>query len=144
MSYGYVYVAQIAMGADMNQTLKAITEAEAYPGPSIIICYAPCEMHGVKGGMTNCQAEMKKAVQAGYWQNFRFNPTLRAEGKNPLTIDCKEPTADYIEFINSEVRYSSLTRAFPDRANVLFEAAAAKAKEKYEDLVRQAKMYDNE
>ncbi|MBQ7898147.1 MAG: pyruvate:ferredoxin (flavodoxin) oxidoreductase [Clostridia bacterium] len=143
MSYGYVYVAQIAMGADMNQTIKAITEAEAYNGPSIIICYSPCELHRIKGGMTNCQAEMKKAVQAGYWQNFRFNPALKAEGKNPLTIDSKEPTADYIEFINSEVRYSSLTRAFPDRANALFEAAAAKAKEKYEDLVRQAKMYDN-
>ena len=94
--------------------------------------------------MTNCQAEMKKAVNAGYWHNFRFNPTLRAEGKNPLTIDSKEPTTDYIEFINSEVRYSSLTRAFPERANALFEAAAAKAREKYEDLVRQAKMYDNE
>ncbi|MBE6651397.1 MAG: pyruvate:ferredoxin (flavodoxin) oxidoreductase [Ruminococcaceae bacterium] len=144
MSYGYVYVAQIAMGADMNQTIKAICEAEAYPGPSIIIAYSPCELHRIKGGMTNCQAEMKKAVNAGYWHNFRFNPTLRAEGKNPLTIDSKEPTADYIEFINSEVRYSSLTRAFPERANTLFEAAAAKAREKYDDLVRQAKMYDNE
>ncbi|MBE6700418.1 MAG: pyruvate:ferredoxin (flavodoxin) oxidoreductase [Ruminococcaceae bacterium] len=144
MSYGYVYVAQIAMGADMNQTIKAICEAEAYPGPSLIIGYSPCELHRIKGGMTNCQAEMKKAVQAGYWQNFRYNPTLKAEGKNPLTIDSKEPTADYIEFINSEVRYSSLTRAFPDRANALFEAAAAKAREKYEDLVRQSKMYDNE
>ncbi len=144
MSYGYVYVAQIAMGADMNQTIKAITEAEAYPGPSLIIGYSPCELHRIKGGMTNCQAEMKKAVQAGYWQNFRFNPTLRAEGKNPLTIDCKEPTADYIEFINSEVRYSSLTRAFPDRAKELFEEAAVKARQKYDDLVRQAKMFDEE
>ena len=144
MSYGYVYVAQIAMGADMNQTIKAICEAEAYNGPSIIIAYSPCELHRIKGGMTNCQAEMKKAVTSGYWHNFRYNPVLKAEGKNPLIIDSKEPTTDYIEFINSEVRYSSLTRAFPDRANALFEAAAAKAREKYDDLVRQSKMYDNE
>ncbi len=144
MSYGYVYVAQIAMGADMNQTIKAICEAEAYNGPSIIIAYSPCELHRIKGGMTNCQSEMKKAVNAGYWHNFRFNPTLRAEGKNPLTIDSKEPTTDYIEFINSEVRYSSLTRAFPERATALFEEAAKKAREKYDDLVRQSKMYDNE
>ncbi|MBR5059872.1 MAG: 4Fe-4S binding protein, partial [Clostridia bacterium] len=95
MSYGYVYVAQVAMGADMNQTLKALQEAEAYHGPSIVIGYAPCEMHGLKGGMVNCQAEMKKAVEAGYWQTFRYNPALKAEGKNPLTVDCKEPTADY-------------------------------------------------
>ncbi|MBO5005866.1 MAG: 4Fe-4S binding protein, partial [Clostridia bacterium] len=97
MSYGYVYVAQIAMGADMNQTIKAIAEAEAYPGPSLIIGYAPCEMHGLKGGMGNSQSEMKKAVEAGYWQMFRFNPELKAEGKNPLTIDSKAPTANYVD-----------------------------------------------
>ena len=91
MSYGYVYVAQIAMGANMNQTLKAIAEAEAYPGPSLVIGYAPCEMHSIKGGMTNCQAEMKKAVDCGYWNMFRFNPAAKAEGKNPFTLDSKEP-----------------------------------------------------
>ena len=139
MSYGYVYVAQIAMGSDMNQTLKALAEAEAYHGPSLIIGYAPCEMHGVKGGMSNSQAEMKKAVACGYWQTFRYNPTLKAEGKNPFTLDCKAPTADYVEFIKSETRYARLAQTFPQRAETLFAKAAETAKEKYEHLVELSK-----
>ncbi len=142
MSYGYVYVAQIAMGADKNQTLKALTEAEAYPGPSIVIGYAPCEMHGVKGGMKNCQEEMAKAVAAGYWQMFRFNPAAKAEGKNPFTLDSKEPSADYLEFIKSENRYSRLMQQFPDRAEVLFAKAEKAAKEKYERLTKYSKLYE--
>ena len=136
MSYGYIYVAQIAMGADMNQTIKAIAEAEAYPGPSLIIGYAPCEMHSIKGGMTNCQKEMKRAVDCGYWNMFRFNPALKAEGKNPFTLDSKAPTTDYKEFILGEARYSSLTRAFPERAEALFEQAAQNSRARYEHLVR--------
>ncbi len=141
MSYGYVYVAQIAMGADMNQTLKAIAEAEAYPGPSIIIGYAPCEMHSIKGGMANCQAEMKKAVEAGYWQMFRYNPALKAEGKNPFSLDSKEPTGDYQAFINGEARYTRLAQAFPERAKELFEKAEKAAKAKYERLKKFVDFY---
>ena len=139
MSYGYVYVAQVAMGADMNQFLKALTEAEAYNGPSLIIGYAPCEMHGVKGGMQNSQAEMKKAVEAGYWNLFRYNPTLES---NKLTIDSKEPTADYKSFITSETRYARLAQSFPERAAVLFDKAEAAAKAKYERLVKMGKLYE--
>jgi len=142
MSYGYVYVAQIAMGADMNQTLKALQEAEAYPGPSIVIGYAPCEMHGLKGGMTNSQIEMKKAVEAGYWQMFRYNPALKAEGKNPLSVDCKEPSASYVDFIKSETRYSRLAQQFPDRAETLFAKAETAAKEKYERLLKYGKLFE--
>ena len=142
MSYGYVYVAQIAMGADMNQTLKAIAEAEAYPGPSLIIGYAPCEMHSIKGGMANCQAEMKKAVEAGYWQMFRFNPALKAEGKNPFSLDSKEPTASYQDFINGEARYTRLAQAFPERAQELFAKAEATAKAKYERLKKLVDFYN--
>ena len=142
MSYGYVYVAQIAMGADMNQTIKALLEAEAYPGPSIVIGYAPCEMHGVKGGMGNCQLEMKRAVEAGYWQMFRFNPSAKLEGKNPFTIDSKEPTGSYIDFIKSETRYSRLSLAFPERAEKLFNEAADAAKAKYERLTKLGKLYE--
>ena len=141
MSYGYVYVAQIAMGADNNQTIKAITEAEAYPGPSLIIGYAPCEMHSIKGGMTNCQSEMKKAVDCGYWNLFRFNPALKAEGKNPFSLDSKAPVTDYKEFLLGEARYASLTRAFPDRAEELFERAAANAVSRYEHLARLGDLY---
>ncbi len=141
MSYGYVYVAQIAMGADMNQTLKALTEAEAYHGPSLIIGYAPCEMHSIKGGMANCQAEMKKAVEAGYWQMFRFNPAKKAQGENPFSLDSKEPTASYQDFIKSEARYARLAQAFPERAAVLFEKAEANAKAKYERLVKLGEFY---
>ena len=141
MSYGYVYVAQIAMGADMNQTLKAMTEAEAYHGPSLIIGYAPCEMHGVKGGMQNCQAEMKKAVEAGYWQMFRFNPALKAEGKNPFTLDSKEPTGNYVDFIKSETRYARLAQSFPERAEKLFADAETLSKAKYDRLTRFVSLY---
>ena len=141
MSYGYVYVAQIAMGADQNQTIKALTEAEAYHGPSIIIAYAPCEMHSIKGGMTNCQAEMKKAVDCGYWNMFRYNPALKAEGKNPFTIDSKEGAASYRDFIMNEARYSSLTRSFPERAEELFTQAEATAKARYDHLLRLKDLY---
>ncbi|MBQ7344232.1 MAG: pyruvate:ferredoxin (flavodoxin) oxidoreductase [Clostridia bacterium] len=137
MSYGYVYVAQVAMGADMNQTLKAMAEAEAYPGPSIIIGYAPCEMHSIKGGMANCQDEMRKAVEAGYWHMFRFNPA--AEKK--FTLDSKAPTGDYQAFINSEARYTRLAQQFPERAKELFEKAEATAKAKYERLVKFVDFY---
>ena len=140
MSYGYVYVAQIAMGADMNQTLKAMKEAEAYNGPSLIIGYAPCEMHGIKkGGMQNCQLEMKKAVEAGYWHMFRYNPTLEA---NKLTIDSKEPTGDYQEFIKNEARYARLAQSFPERSAQLFAKAEAAAKAKYERLQKMGKLYE--
>ena len=142
MSYGYVYVAQIAMGADPNQTIKALAEAEAYHGPSLIIGYSPCEMHGVKGGMTNCQAEMKKAVQAGYWNMFRFNPALKAEGKNPFSLDSKPATADYKEFIAGETRYSRLKLAFPERAEELFQLADETSKKRYEHLERLKALYE--
>ena len=138
MSYGYIYVAQIAMGADMNQTLKAIKEAEAYPGPSLIIGYAPCEMHSIKGGMTNCQAEMEKAVKCGYWNNFRFDPRLAAEGKNPFQLDSKAPTESYQDFIMGEARYSALTRSFPERAKELFEKAEQTAANRYAYLTQLA------
>ena len=141
MSYGYIYVAQIAMGADQNQTLKAIKEAEAYNGPSLIIGYAPCEMHSIKGGMVNCQKEMKKAVDCGYWNMFRFNPALKAEGKNPLSIDSKPATTDYKEFILGEARYASLTRSFPERAEALFEEAAKTSKEARAHLEKLAELY---
>ena len=142
MSYGYVYVAQVAMGANMAQTLKAIAEAEAYPGPSLIIGYAPCEMHSIKGGMTNCQAEMKKAVECGYWNMFRFNPAAKAEGKNPFTIDSKAPAGGYQEFLMNEARYSALTRSFPERASELFAQSEEAAKARYEKLLRLEKMYE--
>ena len=141
MSYGYVYVAQVSMGADMNQLLKALAEAEAYNGPSIIIAYAPCEMHGVKGGMQNCQLEMKKAVEAGYWQMFRYNPTLES---NKLIIDSKEPTGDYVEFIKSETRYARLVQAFPEKAEELFAKGAENAKAKYERLQKLSNLYGKE
>ncbi|MBU5418520.1 pyruvate:ferredoxin (flavodoxin) oxidoreductase [Acetanaerobacterium sp. MSJ-12] len=144
MSYGYIYVAQIAMGADMNQTIKALAEAEAYPGPSLVIGYAPCEMHSIKGGMVNCQAEMKKAVDCGYWNMFRFNPALKEQGKNPFILDSKAPTTDYKEFIMNEARYSSLTRSFPERAEKLFEEAAENAIKRYNHLLNLQKMYEAE
>jgi len=141
MSYGYVYVAQIAMGADMNQTLKAIQEAEAYNGPSLIIGYAPCEMHSIKGGMVNCQAEMKKAVDAGYWNMFRYNPALKAEGKNPFTVDSKPATASYRDFIMNEARYSVLTRSFPERAEALFAQAEEASVARYQHLLKLQELY---
>ena len=138
MTYGYVYVAQIAMGANMIQTLKAIKEAEAYPGPSLIIAYAPCEMHSIKGGMTNCQGEMKKAVECGYWNLFRYNPAAES-GK--FTLDSKAPKDGYREFLMNEARYSRLTREFPDRADTLFAASEENAKARYEHLQRLIEMY---
>ena len=142
MSYGYVYVAQVAMGANPAQTLKAIAEAEAYPGPSLVIGYAPCEMHSIKGGMTNCQAEMKKAVDCGYWNLFRFNPQLADEGKNPFILESKEPkTEDYRKFMMGEARYSALTRAFPDRAEGLFERSEVESTKRYAHLKRLQDLY---
>ena len=138
MSYGNVYVAQIAMGASQEQTLKAISEAEAYPGPSLIIAYSPCLNHGIKGGMSNSQAEIKKAVEDGYWHLFRYDPRVQNEGKNGFTLDSKAPTGDYKEFLSGEVRYTALTRTFPERAKVLFELAEENAKAKYQRLVKKA------
>ena len=142
MSYGYVYVAHIAMGADMNQCIKAITEAEAYPGPSLIIGYAPCINHGIKGGMSIAMTEEKKAVEAGYWHLFRYNPALKAEGKNPFILDSKAPTGDYNDFIMGEVRYNRLARENPERSKELFAKAAANAKDRYDYLCRLAKLYE--
>ena len=139
MSYGYIYVAQVAMGANPAQTLKAIKEAEAYHGPSLIIGYSPCEMHSIKGGMMNCQAEMKKAVECGYWNLFRFNPA--AEGAK-FTLDSKEPKGGYQEFLMNEARYSRLTREFPERASVLFERNEKNAMERYEHLLKLKAMYE--
>ncbi len=138
MSYGYVYVAQVAMGANPAQTIKAITEAEAYHGPSLIIGYAPCEMHSIKGGMTNCQAEMKKAVECGYWNLFRFDP---AKQTGKFTLDSKAPKDGYQEFLMNEARYSRLTREFPARATDLFAKNEAAAKERYEHLLKLVEMY---
>ncbi len=143
MSYGYVYVAQVAMGADMNQCLKAMHEAESYHGPSIVIAYAPCINHGIKGGLTIAQKVEKEAVQAGYWHLFRFNPAAPA-GTNPFTLDSKAPTGDYKEFMMREVRYNSLMRANPERANVLFDKAVANSKKRYEDLVGLVEYYKKE
>ena len=142
MSYGYVYVAQCAMGADANQTLRALKEAEAYHGPSIVICYAPCEMHSIKGGMVNCQAEMKKAVDCGYWNMFRFNPALKAEGKNPFTIDSKPATGNYRDFLMGEARYSALTRSFPERAEALFALSEDTAVARYAHLLKLKEMFE--
>ena len=139
MSYGYIYVAQVAMGANPAQTLKAIKEAEAYHGPSLIIGYAPCEMHSIKGGMMNCQKEMKKAVECGYWNLFRFNPA--AEGAK-FTLDSKEPKGGYQEFLMNEARYSRLTREFPERADVLFERNEKAAMDRYEHLLKLKAMYE--
>lgn len=132
MSYGYVYVAQVAMGADKNQFLKAVKEAEAYDGPSIIVAYAPCINHGIKKGMNKAQEVMKDAVNAGYWHLYRYNPTLKEEGKNPFTLDSKEPTASFREFLMGEVRYAQLTTAFPDIAEELFDLAEQNSKDRYQ------------
>jgi len=142
MSYGYVYVAQISQGADMNQCIKAFVEAESYKGPSIIIAYAPCINHGIKGGMTGAQAEEKKAVTSGYWNLFRFDPRLKEEGKNPFVLDSKAPSTDYKEFLMNEVRYSALERSNPERAKELFDKAEANSKEKFEYLTKLAKLYE--
>ncbi|MBQ4151855.1 MAG: pyruvate:ferredoxin (flavodoxin) oxidoreductase, partial [Schwartzia sp.] len=128
MSYGYVYVAQIAMGSDKNQAIKAITEAEAYPGPSLIIAYAPCINHGIRAGMGKSQLEEKRAVDCGYWATYRYNPELVGTDKNPFVLDSKEPTADFQEFLQGEVRFSSLKRAFPDIAEELYQKTEKDAK----------------
>ena len=141
MQYGYVYVAQVAMGANPNQTLAAIREAEAYHGPSLIIGYAPCEMHSIKGGMGNCQTEMKRAVDCGYWNLFRYNPVLKEQGKNPFTLDSKAPAGGYQEFLMNEARYSSLTRSFPERAKDLFEKNEKAAMERWEHLQKLIELY---
>ena len=141
MSYGYVYVAQIGMGADMNQTVKAMAEAEAYNGPSLIIGYAPCEMHSIKGGMTNSQAEIKKAVDTGYWNLFRYNPALKAEGKNPFSLDSKAPQGGYQEFLMSEARYARLKASFPEKAERLFAANEKAANDRYDYLTRLVELY---
>ncbi len=138
MTYGYVYVAQVAMGADMNQCIKAFSEAESYHGPSIILAYAPCINHGIKGGMGISQMEEKKAVAAGYWNNFRFDPRRADEGLNPFQLDSKAPSASYRDFIMGEVRYNSLLRSFPDRAEKLFANAEKYAEERYEKLKKMA------
>lgn len=144
MSYGYVYVAQCAMGADNNQVLKAMVEAESYNGPSLVLCYAPCINHGIKGGMGIAQLEEKKAVEAGYWNIFRYDPRLADEGKNPFMLDGKAPSASYRDFIMGEVRYNSLTRSFPERAEKLFEKAEKVAADKYAHLEKLASLPDAE
>ena len=142
MSYGYVYVAQIALGANPAQALKAIKEAEAYNGPSLIIGYAPCELHGIaKGGMNHCQDEMKKAVKAGYWNLFSFNPALKAEGKNPFTLTSKAGDGSYQEFLNNEARYTRLIKPFPERAEKLFAKSEETAKARYTHLEKLVKLY---
>ena len=143
MSYGYVYVAHIAMGADMNQCIKAITEAEAYNGPSLIIAYAPCINHGIKAGMSKAMDEEKKAVEAGYWHLYRYNPALKDEGKNPFSLDSKVPAVDekYKDFLMGEVRYNALARQNPERADMLFSKAVNNAKDRYDYLTRLTKLY---
>jgi pyruvate-ferredoxin/flavodoxin oxidoreductase len=138
-TYGYVYVAQIAMGADQGQTLKAIREAEAYEGPSLIIAYSPCISHGLRGGMGKSQQEQADAVACGYWHLWRYNPTLEAEGKNPFTLDSKEPTWDkFQDFIKGEVRYSSVMKQYPQEADELFRAAQENAHWRYNNYKRLA------
>ena len=142
MSYGYVYVAQIALGANPAQAVKAIAEAEAYNGPSLIIGYAPCELHGIaKGGMNHCQDEMKKAVKAGYWNLFSFNPALKAEGKNPFTLTSKEGDGSYQDFLNNEARYTRLIKPFPERAEKLFKESEEAAKARFEHLQKLVELY---
>ena len=131
MSYGYVYVAQVAMGADPAQTLKAIREAEAYPGPSLVICYCPCIEHGMKCGMGLSQNEEKKAVEAGYWHLYRFDPDKKKAGENPFTLDSKKPTGDFRAFLLGQNRYASLKLSFPDKAEELYNKCARDAEERY-------------
>ncbi len=144
MSYGYVYVAQISMGADFNQCVKAIAEAEAYPGPSLIIAYAPCINHGIKKGMSKAQTEEQLAVEAGYWHCFRYNPALVAEGKDAFALDSKEPTGDYQAFLDGEVRYNALKRANPERAAKLFDKNESEAKARYAYLNKLKTLYGAE
>ena len=136
MSYGNVYVAQVALGADKNQLIKAVLEAEAHQGPSIIIAYAPCINHGLKEGMGRTIANEEQAVKAGYWHLYRFNPNLKDEGKNPFTLDSKEPTESFRDFILAQVRYSALAKQFPEQAEELFAMAEANAKDRLESYKR--------
>jgi pyruvate-ferredoxin/flavodoxin oxidoreductase len=142
ISYGYVYVAKIAMGADYNQTIKAITEAESYPGPSLIIAYAPCIAHGIKGGLIDAQTTSKHAVESGYWNLFRFDPRLKEQGKNPFTLDSKTPTASPREFMMNEVRYNSLFRTFPDKAETLMQIHERELAEKRKYWERFAALHE--
>ena len=144
MAYGYVYVAQIAMGANPAQTLKAIKEAEAYDGPSLIIAYAPCINHGVKAGMNKAMLEMKNAVRSGYWNLLRYNPDLIAQKRNPLSVDSAPPTESYNDFIMGEVRYNSLKLKNPERADELFKQAEEIAMDRYKKLKRQQKSFDEQ
>jgi len=141
MSYGYVYVAQVAMGSSNSQFLKAIKEAEAYNGPSVIIAYSPCISHGLRDGMGKTQAQEKIAVESGYWHLYRYNPLLEKEGKNPFTLDSKEPDwSKFQDFLKSEVRYTSLEKSFPAEAEILFKAAEENAKWRYKTYQRLAAM----
>ncbi len=139
-TYGYVYVAQVAIGADKNQFLKALKEAESYEGPSLIIAYAPCINHGIKAGMGKTVEREKKAVDAGYWHLYRFNPLLKEEGKNPFILDSKAPSASFKEFLEGEVRYDSLKVSFPEIAEELYIKAEKDAKDRYDGYVRMAEM----
>ena len=141
MSYGYVYVAQISMGADYNQCVKAIAEAEAYEGPSLIIAYAPCINHGIKCGMSCSQAEEDKAVKSGYWHLFRYNPDMKEAGKNAFFLDSKAPSMEYQEFLDGEVRYNALKRANPEKAEMLFNMAEDQAKDRLEYLQKLVTLY---
>jgi pyruvate-ferredoxin/flavodoxin oxidoreductase len=141
MTYGYVYVAQVAMGANNGQLFRAMKEAEAYHGPSIIIAYAPCINHGIRAGMGKTQDEMDRAVQAGYWHLYRYNPLNETEGKNPFTLDSKEPDwTKFQQFLDGEVRYTSLKKMFPEEADLLFKAAEENAKWRYGNYKRLSEM----
>ena len=135
MTYGNVYVAQVSMG-DKNQLLKALLEAESYPGPSLIIAYSPCISHGIKEGMGRSIANAGQAIEAGYWHLYRYNPLLKEQGKNPFTLDSKEPKASFRDFLMGQVRYTSLAKQSPEQAQLLFERAEKLAKERYEDYKR--------
>ena len=135
MSYGYIYVAQVAMGANPAQTLRAIREAESYNGPSVVIAYAPCTAHGIAGGMSNTQAEMKRAVKCGSWHLSRFDPRLEEEGKNPFQMDSAAPTGNYLDFLRSERRFASMEAKFPEEAEKLFAGAEHDAEKRYESYV---------
>jgi pyruvate-ferredoxin/flavodoxin oxidoreductase len=142
MTYGDVYVAQIAMGADYNQTLRAILEAESYHGPSLIIAYSPCINHGIKSGMGSSQQDESKAVKTDYWHLFRYNPSLKEQGINPFILDSKAPSLDYEEFLKGETRYTALQKTAPENAKELFEQAKADAAKRYERLVRLREFYE--
>jgi len=138
MAYGYVYVAQVGMGADKNQFMKAVTEAEAFHGPSLVIAYAPCINHGIKKGMGKSQENIKDAVECGYWNLYRYNPDLKKQGRNPFILDSKEPNKPFVDFIMGQNRYSSLAKEFPQTSEKLFKATEADARERYEEYKKMA------